>query len=193
MRDQIEEALKGYPDHHIEIRIEEIASTHLRYRGRELEDIGKSTSVGGGIRALVNGGWGFVCFNNLTDLRGKVSMAVRQASMVNGEPFTLAPTEPIVDLVPADVKKDPQTVPLVTKKGLLDQYVDIMWSVPGVQSTSIMYGDGRSRVCFANNQGSYIEQEKVDVMLRLGAQARDGGEVQQSGVSLGSQRGTLAL
>ncbi|MGB2885712.1 MAG: DNA gyrase modulator, partial [Dehalococcoidia bacterium] len=58
MRDRITEALKGHNADYIEIRIEEGEATRLQYRGRELEDIGKTTSLGGNVRALVKGGWG---------------------------------------------------------------------------------------------------------------------------------------
>ncbi|MEE9198425.1 MAG: TldD/PmbA family protein, partial [Dehalococcoidia bacterium] len=60
------------------------------------------------------------------------------------------------------------------------------WSVTGIQTTNIGYGDGHRKVVFSSSEGSYIEQERVDVMLRLSATARDGAEVQQAGVSLGS-------
>ena len=39
---------------------------------------------------------------------------------------------------------------------------------------------------FANSEGSYIDQERVDVNMRLNAQARNGSDVQQYGISLGS-------
>ncbi|MEE8519603.1 MAG: TldD/PmbA family protein, partial [Dehalococcoidia bacterium] len=62
----------------------------------------------------------------------------------------------------------------------------IMMSTPGVQSSTVTYSDGKRRMVFANSEGSYIDQERIDVNMRLSAMARDGAEVQQSGVSLGS-------
>ncbi|MBI2872743.1 MAG: TldD/PmbA family protein [Chloroflexi bacterium] len=188
MRDVIEAALKGAEADYVEIRLEETEHTFLWYRGRELEDIGRSTGVGGNVRALVKGGWGFVSFNfnGSPDLREKVSLAVAQARLVNGDDFRLAEAPPVVDIVPAHVLKDPRAVSLAEKKAVLDQYIEVIWGVPGIESSSIYYGDGRRRVTFASSLGSYIEQENVDVSLRLNAMARDGGEVQQAGVSLGS-------
>ena len=72
----------------------------------------------------------------------------------------------------------------------MDQYNGIMWEVEGIQTTLIGYGDGHKRVVFASSEGSYIEQQRIDVSLRLSATARDGAEVQQAGVSLGQQRRT---
>lgn len=85
MRDQIADALRGQVAHFIEIRVEESEATRISYRGRELEDIGRTTSAGGNARALFNGGRGFVSFNDLSGLREKVSMAVSQARLVGKE------------------------------------------------------------------------------------------------------------
>jgi TldD protein len=186
MRDEIERALKGHDADYIEIRIEEGDATRIQYRGRELEDIGRTTSLGGNVRALVKGGWGFVSFNNLSNLREKVKIAVKQARMVGREESKLAPVEPVVDVVPPYVKKDPASIPLAQKKALLDRYNEVIWSVPGIQTSTISYGDGRKKVIFASSEGTYIEQTKIDLSARLNAVARDGSNVQQSGLSLGS-------
>ena len=176
----------GHNADYIEVRLEEAVSNHISYAGRDLEDIGASSSRGGNARALVGGGWGFVCFNDLSNLSEKVALAVSQARMVGGERVSLAPVDPRVDIVPPHVKKDPAQVPLTVKKTLLDEYNSIMWSVPAIQSSSISYADRNRTVYFANSEGSYIEQGKVDVVIRLSAMARDGADVQQAGVSRGS-------
>ena len=82
IRQQIHDALKGQDSDYIEVRIEEREASRIQYRGRELEDIGRSTSLGGNARALVKGGWGFVSFNELSGLREKVALAVKQARLV---------------------------------------------------------------------------------------------------------------
>ena len=186
LRDQISQALKGHGADYVEVRIEEGESTRLLYRGRELEDVGMTTSLGGNVRALVNGGWGFVSFNTIDGLGARVADAVRQARIVGQETSELAGIEPIVDIVEPQLGKDPRTLTLAQKKGLMDEYNEVMWGVGNIQTTLIAYGDGHKKVVFANSDGSYIEQQRVDVSLRLSATARDGSEVQQAGVSLGS-------
>ena len=111
MRDQITSALKGQDADYIEVRIEEGESSRIQYRGRELEDIGRSTSRGGNVRALVNGGWGFISFNEIGELRGKVALAVKQARLVGKEESKLAPVAPVVDTVMPTVRKDPRAIP----------------------------------------------------------------------------------
>jgi len=61
---QLANLLKKHKADYIDARIEESQSSQLTYRGRELESIGRNTGSGGNIRALVNGGWGFVSFNS---------------------------------------------------------------------------------------------------------------------------------
>lgn len=185
-RSRLAEALKGQPADYVEIRIEEAEATRLQYRGQELEEVSRSSSLGGNVRALAKGGWGFVCFNDLNDLPGRVELAVRQARLVGKETSQLAPVAPVVDFVEAQVGKDPGKLSLAQKKELLDQYNEVIWSVPHIQTSVIGYGDGRKKVIFANSEGTYIEQGRVDVILRLMALARDGAEVQQAHLSLAS-------
>ena len=186
MRDMMSEALKGHDADYIEIRVEEGETTRIQYRGKELEDIGRTSSLGGNVRALVKGGWGFISFNDLGELRTKVETAVRQARLVGKEESKLAPVDPIVDTVEPEVKKDPSAIPLARKKQILDEYNGVIWSVPKIQTSTIMYSDRRKKVVFASSEGSYIEQTKVDLMARFSAVARDGGNVQQSSLSMGS-------
>jgi TldD protein len=185
-REQIEAALRGHTADYAELRIDDTAASRLVYRGRELEEIGRSRSFGGNARALVNGGWGFVSFNEPSDLRARVAEAVSQARHVGGEGSRLAEVAPVQDIVPLSVKKDPRQIPLARKKELLDHYNDLMLSVEGVTSTNIVYWDGHKRVAFASSEGSYIEQERIDVVSRLAATARKNGDMQQSSMSLGS-------
>jgi len=186
MRDQIADALKGQVADYIEIRVEESEATRISYRGRELEDIGRTTSLGGNVRAMVKGGWGFVSFNDLSGLRDKVSMAVSQARLVGKEASQLAPVPPAMEVVEPTWAKDPSTIPLSEKKRLLDEYNDIIWATPKIQTSVIGYGDGKRRVIFASSDGSYVEQSRCDVTVRIAALAREGADVQQVGFSLGS-------
>ncbi len=184
---QIEDALKGHAADYIEIRLEESEVSYIRYRNRELEDIGRAATLGGNVRAQVAGGWGFISFNDINGLSEKVEIAVKWARSVGKESSALAPAKPVVDIVEAEIKEDPVHVPLIDKKQLLDEYNDIIWCVPKIQSSSISYSDAHKKVIFANSEGSYIEQERVDVTLRLVAIARSDGDVQQVGISLGSK------
>jgi TldD protein len=186
MRDLIAEALKGHNADYIEIHFEESQASSIVYRGQRLEEISRARNCGGNIRALVQGSWGFMSFNRLDGLRDKVALAVEEARLASRDPLKLFHIEPVVDTVVSQLKKDATTIPLATKKELLDSYNDIMLSIPKVQSSRINYRDGRRQCTFANSEGSYIEQARTDLALRLTAIAGEDGEVQQAGLSLGS-------
>ena len=186
LRERIQEALGSVSAEYIEVRVEESQGSHIRYRGKELEEIGRNSNLGGNVRALAGGGWGFACFNDISDLKSKVRMAVEQAKLVTTERVELALVDPVVQIVPPVLGKDPRTVPLSEKKDVLDHYVETILSTPEVRSSTVQYGDGHRRIVFANSDGAYIEQERIDVTVRLAAMARNNGDVQQSSVSLGS-------
>src|SRR5207237_6083974 len=147
-RGEVRGALDGHSADYLEVRLDDTATTRIVYRGRELEEIGRTRSFGGNVRALVRGGWGFVSFNEPTGLREKVEEAVEAARQVGREASMLAEVEPVIDSVPLDLRKDPRMVPLAAKKRLLDGYNETMLSVDGVTSTTITYYDGHKRVVF---------------------------------------------
>ena len=186
MRDVIADALKGHGADYIEVHFEESQATSVVYRGERLEEISRARSAGGNVRALVRGSWGFVSFNRLDGLKARVSLAVEEAKLASRGPFKLFPTEPVVDTVAPRLKNDATTIPLATKKELLDNYNGIMLSSPKIQSTRINYHDVKKKTTFANSEGSYIEQIRTDLGARLTAIACEGSEIQQAGLSLGS-------
>ncbi|MBN1189278.1 MAG: TldD/PmbA family protein [Dehalococcoidales bacterium] len=171
---------------YIEVHLEESQSSHLSYRGKTLESVDKTGYVGGNVRALVKGGWGFVSFNSLEGLAAKVSRAVEQAGLVSGGDVKIGPVEKVVDRVESVTGRNPVDIPLAEKKQILDEYNELIWSTPKLQTSVIGYSDGIKSYIYLNSAGSYIEQERADVNLRTTAIAADNGEVQQAGLSLGS-------
>jgi len=185
-RDLIEDALRGHGADYCEARIEETGSTRLVYRGKGLEDAVVNSGRGGNVRACVNGGWGFVSFNSLDGLKRRVTQAVDQARAAGGSGTQLAPVQPQVKLASPRIVKDPRKVALAEKKRLMDHYNGLIFAVKGTQSVSSVYGDSSRKVCFGNSEEAYIEQEHVHVICRITAQARQGGDVQEGGFSIGT-------
>ena len=185
-RDLIDDALAGNGADYCEVRIEETDSTRLTWRGKSLEDIAQTSGRGGNVRALVNGGWGFVSFNDLSGLKKRVADAVSQARAAGGDGNHFAEVGAHVDSVEPVLVKDPAEIPLADKKRQMDSYNDVIWSVDGIQSSDMIYGDTSRKIHFGNSDGSYIEQNRVHVIARISAQARKNGDVQQAGFSIGS-------
>ena len=179
--------LGRYHADHIEIHLEETESSAISYRGRELETATRSRDAGGNVRALVNGGWGFVSFNSLIDVERRIEQAIEQAKLVGGTGSKFAAVPKSITEIAIDEDNDPRLVTLTEKKALLDEYNEVIWSVPGLQTSVLGYGDSRKRSILINSDGSFINQERADITLRTNAVAAGDGEVQQSGISMGSR------
>jgi TldD protein len=183
---EISSLLKKHHADYIEARFEHNASTSLNYRGRVLEGIGKNTSLGGNVRALVRGGWGFTSFNSLEDLDERIKTAVHQASLTGKEKSRLAETEPVQANTKIPATRNPQKISLARKKELLDRYNEIVCSAPKLQTSIIRYGDSFKKTIFLNSEGAFIQQERADVTLNVSAVASDGKDVQQAHLSTGT-------
>ena len=66
MKDRLLKTCQSLPADHVEVRVHEGGATSVTYSGKELEDIGERTGLGGSVRVLKNGGWGFTTFNDLS-------------------------------------------------------------------------------------------------------------------------------
>lgn len=186
MRERLASALYGHDADYVEAHLEESETTQIRYQNGALEEVHRTRSCGGNVRALVNGGWGFVSFEHLDDLWDKAALAVEEARLASGEAVPLASGEAVVGSSAEPARRDAATLPLERKKRVLDDYNDIILGTGRIQNARIDYRDAKRRAIFANSEGSYIEQDRPDLSLRLTAIARENNEVQQAGLSLGS-------
>ncbi len=190
VEDILRQVVGGQAADYLEVHYEASRSSRISYRGRDLEDIGRTADEGGNVRALVEGGWGFASFNRLDQLKAKVALAVEEARAVgprSEEKSHLAPVAPSEDRVSAVFKKDPLAVSLSDKKKLLDEYVETMWAhAPKIQTSRLSYADSRRRLRFANSEGGYIDQERAGVLIAAVAIAREGSNVQQAYKSFSS-------
>ena len=183
---EIAAQMKRHRADYIEARLEETQSNSIGYRGRTLENAGKSSSVGGNIRALVKGGWGFTSFNSLYDLEARIKLAVEQAKTVGKGKSQLAEVDPVQARHRLSLGHNPLTIPLAQKKELLDRYNDIIWTTPKLKTSVIRYGDAVKKMIFLNSEGAFIKQERADVILNVSAIAASGNDTQQAHLSTGS-------
>ncbi|OHB38873.1 MAG: hypothetical protein A3G70_04955 [Planctomycetes bacterium RIFCSPLOWO2_12_FULL_39_13] len=189
MEKLIKTALKSAKADYVEIRIQEGVSTGITYVGKELESIGENTAFGGCVRALINGGWGFVAFNDHENLPRCVEMACEQAQFVGAEKSQLAQVPTINDHVKTKVEIDPADISLTDKQAICNKYNNMILSSKQIQTSNVRYVDSHGTIYFANTNGSFIVQETIFCGISLLAMARDGMNVQQSYHSVGDLRG----
>jgi len=179
MQDILAEALKVHTVDYADIRIEDETNSWVNFRGPDLDTIGSSRKVGGIVRALYKGGWGYATFNDLENLDKRVREACETARLVGKEKSRLAEIDPVVDVIKANLKTDFRQVPLAEKKNQMEEYNQIILGHhEKIQTTSVRYTDTFKTSWFANSEGTYIKEEKPDVNFIFIAQAREDDIVQ---------------
>lgn len=190
LRERLEEALRKSDAEYTDIRIEDVTSSWIRFRGAELDNIGSAKTVGGIVRALIKGGWGYSTFNDINDLNIRVKEACESAKMVGKEKSKFAQVEPVVDQIKASLVKDFREIPLSQKKSVIEEYNKIILGHhEKIKTSNVGYGDSFRKIWFANSEGTYIEDERPDTTLYTSATARDGDNVQNGSESAGGMTG----
>lgn len=197
MRDRLTEAIKLQTVEYADIRVEDKTNTWVNFRGPDLDTIGSARTVGGIVRALYKGGWGYATFNDLEDLPKRVHEACETARLVGTGTTYFAPNPPVVDTVKANLVKDFRQVLLAAKKSLMEEYNRIILGHhQSIQTSSVRYADSFKHIWFASSEGAFIEEELPDVNIMLGAVAREGDIVQtafQTGGSIDGYQGVEGL
>lgn len=190
MESYLKGLVSGRKADYVEIHLEDTHLTQISFRGPVLDAVGESTVFGGNVRALADGGWGFVSFNSLEDLESKVELAVRQAQLVGRRlrgRSELAPVPVVNDRVPAELGEDPRTVSLAEKKELMESYNKLILDYGrGIATSQVYYFDRFRRLHYANSEGTYIEQEKLDLGGSIQAFAVRNGQTQTMRTKFGS-------
>ena len=190
MRERIEKALRKSSAEYTEIRIESATSSWANFRGEELDSIGSAKSLGGIVRALVRGGWGYATFNELNGLETRVREAYDSARLVGGEQSKFAQVEPVNDTITAALKRDFREVPLSEKKAVIEEYNKIILGYhERIETSNVSYNDGFRKIWYCNSEGSYIEDERPDVGVSISATAREGDNVQRGFESVAGPAG----
>ncbi len=174
---------------YLDIRVEESESSVIGFRGNTIETLRQSFEKGGCVRALYKGGWGFSTFNSLgeSDIEYFIRSAIKQATLVGKEKSILAEATIVDTVIPLQVIHDPRDVPLATKVDILKRYNDqILNSDPLILMSSVSYSDKYSHTWLATSEGSYIEQEHIDIGGGLAPIAVKNGQTQISSVGFGS-------
>ena len=173
---------------YLEIRVEKKEGILISFQGTVLDNISRSINLGGCVRAMYKGGWGFVSFNSMDDLQEKVSLAIRQSKLVGKQELRFPITEPKESLVKVQMKNDPRKINLEEKRKLFEHYNSLLLRYSDrIQSTQVSYRDEIKTTYFVNSLGTYIEQDRLDVIGRFNVIASDGGTVKQAFESITSR------
>jgi TldD protein len=185
MKDRLLQALKVHNVDYAEIRIEDKFNSWVKFRGKDLDTIGSARTLGGIVRALYKGGWGYATFNDLEDLEKRVREACEIARLVGKTETFFAPVDPIEADVPAQLVKDFREIPLAEKKNLMEEYNQIILGYhEKIQTSDVRYADSFRTIWFANSEGTYTREEIPDVNIFTAAMARK-DDIVQRGFEMG--------
>ncbi len=194
MEDLVRRTIAGSDADYTEVRIEREERSQVDFQRDKLENLERSSELGGIARCLCNGGWGIAVFNDPAQLPAKVAEAARTARVVaarRDEPVKLAEAPVVQQTVRAEIENDFRAVPLVKKKRLAESYNNMLLGYDKrIVSTRVRYNDSFREVTYANSEGTFIVQEIPDVTLLLVAVASDGASnIQQGFESFGEAGG----
>jgi TldD protein len=195
LREQLIEAVKRTPAAFADIRVERREVNHIVFRDDGLETVDSHVDQGGIARSLLpGGGWGVVTFTQLRDLKRRVRQAWDAAQPATEQRVELAPVEPVVAKVEANLTRDFRQVPLEEKTALLERYHrQLVKGDARIQSGQTEYRDVFIQVHYANSEGSFIYQERPTIDLQFYAVAREDSRVQRAGKSLALAAGFEAV
>lgn len=185
-RDDIEEALSTAREHgarFADIRLESSDGTSISAKDG-ITKINSSNELGAGIRAFLEGAWGFA-YTTQVDRRGMTDCAERAVSLAKAvyeraEKFSIeVPT--FEDTVKTTVQRLPTQVPIADKLDyVLQQEREAKETDKRVSSTEIGYTDIVLHKIIANSEGTYVDETVVRSIARAMIFAKEGA-LRQSG------------
>ncbi|MBW3594313.1 MAG: TldD/PmbA family protein [Actinobacteria bacterium] len=179
-----------------DVRGVDTASEALSVRDDTVEALDRVHSSGFGVRVLVDGAWGFACSARLDDrepdrIAATALEVARASATAIARPVELVEEPPHIATWRSPFEKDPFSVALEDKVGLLLSATEQMSNVPGIRVARGTMDLLRQESWFVSSDGADIAQDIVHTAGGLEALAVDGTEVQTRSYP-GSFRGHFA-
>jgi TldD protein len=170
----------GYADIRVIRRLDE----SIAIRSGRVEGVASGETEGFGVRALVDGAWGFASSHRLTTgeadrVAGEAVRIARASATALRQAVRLDDRPPVHGSYETPVEIDPFSIALETKVGDLLAADRAAGQVKGISFTESMYSAQREWKTFAATDGSYTEQVLTHVGSGFEANAVDGDEHQR--------------
>jgi TldD protein len=173
-----------------EIRLAENVSNSILISGEKVESVTSGDSVGGSIRVLKNGGWGFISFNDFSTLEKNALRCMEIAEMVSGENSRgVVSRGPVKETFSGSFKKDFREISIDEKFNLISRYNDIIKNSRFIQSTNAAYRDTSTRYLYLNSEGSELTYNRMYCGISLSSIAREGSVIQPFSTSIAGNGG----
>ncbi|MEM3700312.1 MAG: TldD/PmbA family protein [Candidatus Bathyarchaeia archaeon] len=191
----VDAAVQKYGAEYAEVRGQRLFKTMLTLKEGRVEAARQGIENGAALRVLINGAWGFASVGtfDVETLTMAISDACKMAKAASSKlkkPIKLVQTKPIEDKVNLKPRKDPSKISIEDKiNTTLTMNNKILGYDGRIKSCTIDYLDVTGTNYFINNEGSYIEQDKLYVWSRILATAKEGDIFTFSREEIGSTSG----
>jgi TldD protein len=180
---------------YVEIRAQELFKTMLTLKEGRVEAAKQGIERGAALRVLVDGAWGFASVGGLDAeiLNSAISDACRMAkaaSLRTKTPIKLVETEAVEAKIALRPQKNPSEIHVEDKITTMTDLSDtILGYDKRVKSCTVDYLDITGTSFFMNNDGTYVEQDKLYLWTSIGATATEANIFTYSRESVGSTSG----
>ena len=183
MRDTLTKVVNAAVDQfgaeYVEVRVQKLFKTMLTIKEERVEAAKEGIENGAAIRVLVNGAWGFAssCSLDAKTLVGVASEACRMAKAAGHKlknPIKLVKSRAFEDRISVKPKKDPSKISIEDKIKTTSTIAEIVLGFDQhIKSCTVDYLDLAGTNYFMNNEGAYIEQDKLYVWSRVLVTAKE--------------------
>ncbi len=169
---------------YVDARIVRRREESINIKTGRVEGVASSESEGIGIRAIVDGAWGFASTNRLEpagidEAAAEAVRIARASATALRMPVVLDDRPPAHGTYATPVQEDPFEVPLESKIADLLAADEAMRRVKGIAFTESIYAAQREEKTFADSDGSFTEQTITHVGAGLESNALEGDEHQR--------------
>ena len=191
----VDVAAENFGAEYVEVRAQRLFKTMLTLKESSVEAAKQGIENGVALRVLVGGAWGFASVGaldvaTLTDAVSDACKMAKAASLRIKTPVKLIETKAVEDKFMVKPRKDPSKIPIEDKiNTTLTMSNTILGCDNRVKSCTIDYLDLTGTNYFINNEGTYIEQDKLYVWSRIIATAKEANIFTFSREEIGSTSG----
>jgi TldD protein len=166
-----------------DVRFERTRTERAEVRNGEVSGLADERSDGYGIRALVDGAWGFAASSGFADAEldataARAVAAARAAAAVASQRIGEVPAERYVDTYATSVERETQSVPLGERVALLLDAEKLLHAAPSISVGRAWIDLWRTEKFFFSSTGSQIAQTIVQSGSGMAALAIGAGDAQ---------------
>ncbi|MEK7448281.1 MAG: TldD/PmbA family protein [Planctomycetota bacterium] len=192
MFDTIRKIINKSQADYADIRYEIKKDTVITFNGKELSQIGSSSTDGYVIRVLDKGGFASAIFTKQTEAEKAIRFATENARLIGKtmkEPIRLAKTEAINDTFIPPLKEDPRKISMAEKLELVRKYNDLPLQHQKIVTTNISYLETIREKYFVSTEGTEIREDLITTQLGGSIISKDGNLTQNVRVGAGGSNG----